>query len=356
MALEDYLNQIAQNIGFSPRDRGLTDSFYGLNIIGRGAPVPLNTENQGFTFFTKPDLNLSYDNLQVDRVMSNLLMENDNGIQRAVRSYLDPTAHRDGLSCPNVDPLNPFIPLLSNNLLTITGWEDLTLGTHTSNPGLYREAWSYVDDVPYHYGTYDLQCSFRNLVGDPITFMMLMWERYSSLVYEGRFMPYPENVLLNSIDYNTRIYRMTTDATRTYVTRIFACGAAFPMTAALAQHADYQANWTSSNDTPFATVNDQITFTFRAMGFTYYDHILIYEFNQLVQDFNPSMRDDQRESVMHELASSEREYFNYKAYPRINPMTMKLEWWMPKEAYTAAKDGVIRQTTPTPATTAANGS
>lgn len=84
MALEDYLNQIAQNIGFSPRDRGLTDSFYGLNIIGRGAPVPLNTENQGFTFFTKPDLNLSYDNLQVDRVMSNLLMENDNGIQRAV--------------------------------------------------------------------------------------------------------------------------------------------------------------------------------------------------------------------------------------------------------------------------------
>jgi hypothetical protein len=318
-------------------------------MVGRFSPTQLNTENHGFTFFTKPDLNLSYDNLQIDRVMQNLLMEAPSGIQRALRSYMDPEAHRSGLTCENVDPLNPFIPLLGNNLVSISGWEDFTLGTFSSDPGLYREVYTYVDDVPYMYGTFDLQCTFKNLIGDPITFMLLMWERYQGLAREGRILPYPDNVMYNVIDYNTRVYRLVMDVTKTYVTRLFACGAAYPVTASLSQHADFDA---SGNNTPFAGVGDNITFVFKAVGFTYYDHILIYEFNELQQDFNPGMRDENRNNQMVKLKPWEREYFNHKgSYPRIEPSTMELEWWVFKQTYETQKAGVLRVDLPTNAAT-----
>lgn len=330
MALDEYLAQIARNLGQSPRNKAISNAFYGLNITGRNGPIPVNTENHGYTFFTRPALNLSYDNLIVDRVMSNLLVEEPHSVQRMVRALLDPELKKSGLNTPGVDHLNPFIPLLSNNLISLSGWPDFTLNTHTSQPGLYREAYSYVDDVPYNYETFDLQASFRNLSGDPISFMLLMWGWYMGLVYEGRLMPYPDYVLYNEIDYNTRIYRLIMDKSRRYVTRIGATGASFPMAAPIGNIFNFEGD---GSETPFPTANDQITVSFRCMGFTYYDNILVHEFNRLGEMYNIQMRDYNRPSEMQLLHPAEREYFNYSAYPRINPLNMELEWWVEKELY-----------------------
>lgn len=340
MALEDYLEQISRNIGQAPQDRRISESFYGLNIVGRNAPISVNTEDKGFTFFTRPNMNMSYDNLVVDRVLSNLLMDNPYSIQRMIRTYFDPNLlARESLDCPGVDNRNPFIPLLSNNLVSLSGWPDFTLATHTSQPGVYREEYSYVDDVPYNYRSYDLTASFRNISGDPISFLFLMWGWYMGLVYEGRIMPHPESVLRNEIDYNTRIYRLIMDKTRTYVTRIGATGASFPTVAPIGNIFNFEGDGAES---PFPTVGDQIQINFRCMGFTYYDHILIYEFNTLVEIFNPDMRDENREERLVKLHPAEREYFNYRAYPRINEVTMELEWWVPADYYEAHRGNVLR--------------
>lgn len=336
MTFEEYLSAISRNMGQAPRDEAVADSFYGLNIIGRGQQIPVNTENHGFTFFTRPAMNMTYDNLVVDRIMQSLLLENNpRSIQRSIRAYLDPNIQRaeDGaLDCRHVDPHNPFIPLLSNNLVSLSGWPDFTLNTTTSSPGLYREEYSYVDDIPYSYGSYDLNATFRNIQGDPISFLLLIWGWYQGLVYEGRLMPYPEHVLLNMIDYNTRIYRLVTDASRTYVTRIGACGAAFPMTAPIGNIFNFEGD---GSESPFTTANDQITVNFRCMGFTYYDYILIYEFNRVGELFNKAMRgsDQDREKMLVKLLPHEREFFNNRAYPRINEETMELEWWVWAEFY-----------------------
>lgn len=339
MALNDFINQIIKNSGLSPRDRAVYDTFRGLNITGRNNAVPLNTENHGYTFFTRPYLNLSEDNCMVDRRLQMLLNPNPYSIERRVRAYLDPQQHKDRGNewCPGVDPLNPFIPVLSNNLISLTGWEDFTLNLSTTTPGVYRDAMSYVDDVPYQFGTYDLQMTCRNIDGDPITWMMAMWEIYMGLNREGRIMPYPELLMLNEYDANTRIYRLVMDSTKTYVQRVAAPGAALPMNAPTGQGLNFTGD---GSETPFQTVSDQLNFSFRCMGLTIYDYILIYEFNDIVQEFNPAMRDGSRGTATVKIKASERDWFNFEAYPYINVEAHnELEWHVLKSEYDARVGG-----------------
>lgn len=342
MALNDFINQIIKNTGLSPRDRAVHDTFRGLNITGRNNAVPLNTENHGYTFFTRPYLNLSESNCMVDRRLQMLLNPNPWSIERRVRAYLDPEQHKDkGLDwCPGVDPLNPFIPLLSNNLISLTGWEDFTLNLSTTTPGVYRDAMAYVDDVPYQYGTYDLQMTTRNIDGDPITWMMAMMEIYMGLNREGRIMPYPELVMLNEYDANIRIYRLVMDATKTYVQRVAAPGAALAMNAPTGQGLNFTGDGAES---PYQTVSDQLNFSWRCMGLTIYDYILIYEFNELVQEFNPAMRDDQRGQATIKLKPNEKDWFNFEAYPYINVEAHnELEWHVLRSEYEARFGGNLK--------------
>lgn len=340
MAYDDFVSQILQNAGHAPRNRILQDSYQGLNIVGRNPGIALNNSNHGYTFFTRPCLNLSNGNCMIDRRLSQLLVENPASIQRLTRALLDPLAQQRGeVPCSGVDPLNPFITLLSNNLMSLTGWEDFTLQSATTTPGVYRDSMSYVDDVPYQYGTYDLTSQFRNLEGDPITFFFYMWEVYMGLAKEGRVMPYPELVLRNEIDYNTRIYRLEMDYTRTYVFRIFACGASYPTTAPTGRSADFTGD---GNETGVAQATENIGINFRAMGFTSYDYILIYEFNHVVEIFNKGMKDANRETLYQKLMPWEKEYYNYRSYPRIHPTTMELEWWVDKQYYASTKAGLLK--------------
>lgn len=339
MALNDFINQIVRNTGLSPRDQAITDTFRGLNITGKNNAVPLNTENHGYTFFTRPYLNLSEQNCMVDRRLQMLLNPNPLSVERRVRAYLDPERHRNNGHdwCPGVDLFNPFITILSNNLISLTGWEDFTLNLSTTTPGVYRDAMSYVDDVPYQYGTYDLQMTCRNIDGDPITWMMAMMEIYMGLNREGRIMPYPELALLNEYDANVRCYRLVMDATKTYVQRVAANGAGLFMNAPTGQGLNFTGD---GSETPYQTVSDQLNFSIRCMGLTIYDYILIYEFNELVQEFNPAMKDGSRGVATVKLSQNEKNWFNFDAYPYINVEAHnELEWHVFRHIYEARMGG-----------------
>lgn len=348
MALSDFIDQIIQNTGLSPRDRSIEDSFRGLNITGRNNAISLNTENHGYTFFTKPLMNLSDGNCMVDRRLSQILNPNVDSIERKIRAYLDPRQHQENGQdwCPGVDMFNPFIPLLSNNLISLTGWEDFTLNLSTTAPGVYRDAMSYVDDVPYQFNTYDLQMTTRNISGDPISLLFFIWCVYMGLNNEGRIMPYTDLVLLREFDANTRCYRLVMDATKTYVTRIAAPGACLPMNAPTGQILNFTGD---GSETPFQTANDQLNFSIRCMGLTVYDHILIYEFNDLVETFNPAMRPDARGTAMVKLKANEKNFFNFAAYPWINvERHMELEWYVWRNVYEQFAAGNITKGYTTP--------
>lgn len=184
-----------------------------------------------------------------------------------------------------------------------------------------------IDGIAKIYNKFSLSANFRNMIGDPISYLFYVWTQYATLVHEGVLDPRPESIVENEIDYNTRIYRLVLDPTRRYVQKLAACGAAFPLAISIGASFNY------NEDKAFNSDNDQISVEFQALGAIYMDPILVQEFNDTVVMFNQNMKDSTRASTYIKLKAEERPLFNYIGYPRIDPVTMELEWWVTKQDY-----------------------
>lgn len=337
------IDSVSRSNGFGNLSQTTANAFKGINHRGVGNPTKMNTDNHGITFFTRPCLNLSYDNLAQTRLLSSLMTDDANTLARAIRVLLDPwgnvgvgaknieRVNGRGITSTLIDPLNPFMPVLTNNLLSISGWPDPNIDTYTSPEGWAKEQWSIVDDFPVNYGSFDLTANFRNVEGDPINALFYVWHQYMTRVLSGDMVPYPEMITDNCIDYMTRIYRLVLDPTRTYIQKIANCGVAFPTAYPLGAAFNY------NQDDVFDTANQQISIPFRCLGAEYNDPIAIREFNQLVGMYNPSMRQSELNptpdpKTMRKLTNTERDAFNYEGYPFIS-QSNELEWWVTNETY-----------------------
>ncbi len=49
--------------------------------------------------------------------------------------------------------------------------------------------------------------------------------------------------------------------------------------------------------------------------------------------FNAGMRDDRRETDYYKVSPAVRVMVNHRCYPRINPLSFELEWWVPTKIY-----------------------
>lgn len=326
--------------GLGPLDSAVTANFWGTRHGGQPLATPLPSENVGITFFTKPRLKLTDDNIH-GSILSLLANEDSRSVARAIRAFLDPytggsvtttatTLKGMGVKTYKsdlVDPLNPFITILGNNVISMTGFPDSDLNTYTAPEGVFHETWSMVDDIITLFGRYDLNCTFRNMYGDPIGTMMYLWLYYMSAVYVGDVYPYIDSILDNEIDYQTRIYRFVLDSTRTRVVRMFCCGAAFPTAA------NTGANFNYSEGKPLIDENNEYSVNFTCTGAIYYDARVIKWFNKTVCNFNPNMIDGKRERVYMRIPFEKYNTMDNMGYPRIEPATMDLEWWIDPAIY-----------------------
>lgn len=332
----DLLITAAQTVGMGSLETSIGSAFFGYDHEGTGNPVPSNSELYGMTFFTRPRLNLTYDNVKLVRMLTPMLNNNDLSIPRAVRAYLDPVGSKEIYKSRLVDPLNAFIPILANTLESLTGWPDPYLDVYTTKAGMYREQFSMSDGFTTMYEAYSLNAGFKNIINDPISMLFQYWTTYAQLVREGEMDPYPSSILENEIDYNTRIYRLILDPSRRFVMRIGACGAAFPKSINLGSAYNFKA------DTPFNLDLNSISVEFQMLGAMYQDPILVYEFNETVCIFNPAMRDEYRDTYMVKLDLRQRRIFNFQGYPRINRKNMELEWYVTKQVYVDTMNRVRR--------------
>jgi hypothetical protein len=349
VSLDDFL----QYSPVGPLQTAIGNNFYGINHRQTPAAVPINKDNYGLTFFVRPQLNMQTGNLRNMRLFTPLLSNDPNSYQRIVRCLLDPrimygyettntidpNAPSDytSLKCPFVDNSQAFIPILTNHLKSISGWPDVTVPTHTSKEGAYQEAHSMVDGISVNYTAYDIEATFRNSKGDPIMALFHAWVHYQTAVFEGNLVPYPDMLSENEIDYNTRIYRIILDPTKTKLQKIAATGVSFPSSLPMAGYFDY------SSEKPYNDANSDITIRFRCNGAQYLDDILISEFNATVAIFNPSMdgvrskagvRDSSLDRDMVQIPHDYLAIFNNRGYPRIDPDTYDFNWYVSKRDFT----------------------
>lgn len=323
----DRIDRMGRESGFSDIYGSIGDVFRGIDHRNGGASYQKNNDHQGLTLFTRPLLNLTYNNVLADRKLHSLLADDTRHIDRAIRVMLDPQLHKRNVTSDIFDDRQAFLTLLSGTLLNVSGFPDTTLNTYTSPEGVRKESYNLVDDVAEINGSFDITASFANIAGDPVTKLFHVWTRYMGNVYSGDMVPYPEFIVENEVDYQTRIWRIKLDSTKRFVTKIGCAHACVPLADSLGAAFNY------TNDRPYNADNDQISVPFRCAGAEYNDPLLFDEFNITVQYFNNQMRDENRELLMHRLSDVEITAFSFRGYPRIDPQTLRLEWWITKEEY-----------------------
>ena len=342
--MRKLIDQVYIQSGFGAVKSGITRSLYGVNFAGTPNMVPINRDSYGLTFFTKPLMNMSEDNLRNNRILAQLLNTDANSSHRLIRCSLDSGLLRTnesetrftGGGSPFVNPKSPFIPILSNNLLSMSGWPDMDAQIFTSGAGNWREEFSFVDGIVKDYRTWDATCSFRNIDGNLITSLFFYWLLYqASVAVVGDLMPYPIMNLSHEIDYQIGIYRLVLNAQRDTVTGI-AKTIAYPTSCPIGATFNFEANEALNGE------QHQVSINFKCHGAEYNDEIVIDEFNRLVGYHDPDFRDERREQNYLLLPPSLYRVFNGLAQPRINPYDYKLEWWVSNEDYNKHKEMLLQ--------------
>lgn len=341
------IDNVTRSTGLGSMSDAYQQMLGGINHRGLGNPVNLNRDTVGIVLMTRPYLNLTYDNVTLCRLLMPLLANDEKGsftLQRYIRTLLDPRSHRGvgtgvtKLDSPLLSPKQPFMPLYTNNLLSVSGWPDITVDTFTSKEGVIKEAWSMIDGVAHIANRFNLTLNFRNVEGDPITAATFAWLLYSTLVRRGKMYPYSDSVINNRMDYCTRIYHLILDPSKRFVTKIAATGASFPTTVPIASAFNYAGEGT------YTTSNEQLSFNFACIGADYNDPITISEFNRMSGIYDPDMRivhasanhfqvAGEASGAVIRLLPSEMLKANYRGVPIIHPMTNELYWYVEADQY-----------------------
>lgn len=356
----DYDDFLRFSSPYNSYSKALSTSMYGINHRNIRTLTQHDKDHQGYVFFTRPQLNLIDDNLRKSRHFFNLMTSDKNTIFRYVRGLLDPRlgTRKDkdynsggetfvtGAGPANIpgylDNNNAFIVPFTNYITSCTGWPEPIVPSYTSKEGVNGEQYIQVDGRMDVNNAFDLSCSFRNPKENPILFISYYWAMYSTLVFDGTFLPDPDMLAANEIDYNTRIYRIITDETKTKVKYICATGASFITAPNIASIFNY------NEGNPYLDQNRELTINFRSVGATYQDPILIDEFNKTVGIFNPDMMIIRREKLLGKL-SGQTNYvkiphnlltqMNFRGYPMIDYETNELEWFIDKNS--PSLDGAV---------------
>lgn len=331
------LNDVMKTTAIGDYRSAVGTALYGINHRMTPGPVPINRDYHGLVLLTRPQLNLSDANVRSMRKFIPLLTTEETSIQRIVRKLLDPRL--TNIPCRLVDDRQAFIPILSNHALSLSGFPDMYLNTRISNPGIQKEVFGQVDDLVDLYHYYDVNIGFRNMTGDPIGLIIYVWLEYMAAVFRGEMIPYPDFIAAQELDYNTRIWRLVLDRSKRYVTKIGYTGASFPKNYPMGAAMDY------THDRPMNQNNDILNIQFASFGARYNDPIQVYEFNKIVGTFNPDMRsgsDGFPIGQVVQLAPTELPFFNNRGYPRIDPDSMELQWFVSEGEYNAVANARSR--------------
>lgn len=313
--------------------QSITNAFYGLDALQTGLPMEEDESHLTHIFFTRPQLNLTLENCVLTKELIKTLTDNRDSVHNYIRTQLDPRLFYSKLNLKSslTDPYNPFIPILSNTLTKMSGWPDPVLATKESAEGRVKQKTVIVDGTSDIYGTFDLDATFMNIRGMPVTNFMATWLDYMDKVHKGHIQPYLDMLLRREIDYQTRIYVIVTTLEGNNIKMFANTGASFPYVNNIGSFVDY--------DRSNKTKNTEVSIRFKSIGAEYNNYNSLKDFNMLMGAFNPEIKKMQNgeEHKLFEVPESLYSVFKNRMYPYIDIPNGKLLWFIPEDQFEIKK-------------------
>lgn len=344
------IDNISRTTGAGSQTDRFRDVFHGLNRLPQIPELPIHKESQGLILFTRPELNLAYDNISREgaRQLSHLMTQDPNTAMGAIKLALDPVTQRGGpifnkamdrestrqIKSQLTDALNPYLTLLSNTCITMSPPPDIGINTYTSPEGVFREQWIMNDSIADQNGYYDITCTFANLQGNAVLMTFLIWIMYMGLLRVGPIVPHHHNRMCNRMDYFTRIERWKFDESGRRIEQWFHTGASMPKSISVG------AAFGLNKLEPYEFENKEISIQFASVGAVYNDPIQLWEFNYRMLKWNRALNDGTRTKYFYKAPFADTALTNWKGYPLINLATREMEWWIPKDEYRDIIQGI----------------
>lgn len=349
-------DRIRLTLSLGLKEQSLTNPLMGFNHMMANNPIPVNREFGALTFFTRPDFNLCYDNLTASRRFSNMAMQPKSSLDYSILAALDPDfelgfddspilgngRRKNRLGEPfnsdiPFDNLQAFIPLLSTQLMSLSGLPDENIDFWFSEEGLMREQWGMADSTHLVNNNYGVSSTFTNPYGNMIMKTMSVWLEYMSGIKSGIFKPKIRNSMQRRIDYQSRIYGIKYDALGNLIRFWTAC-----IVMPTNNNAGTMAQ--VDNSRPFTTEDSNVSIQWQAIGCRYDDPTYMDAFNKVVGMFNPDMLPHPSSFERGEFIPYGRErlvrlipeflpLFNYYGFPHIDSIRRKVTWWVYQSDY-----------------------
>ena len=319
----------------------LINSLRGFRLLGRGpAMMPLSDNTIGLAFVTRPQLNLTDDNVSRSEKLCSLMGVSQYSIGAYIRGMLDErwAAANQPIMLNNQIP---FITCLTEYLKTSTGFGDLQIQTQSSEPGIRDQVYQRVSSKLEENGIFTMAQTYYNPKPSVIPALFQVWEDYISEVTSGDRNLSPRDFYLfgNRIDYDCRIYHLIMNKDAEFLEHIFATVQSIPTT----YPAGSMANIDNTQNSLRAEGQDDFSVQFSSAGMRFNELGLIQSFNEHSYLYNPALRPENRNTYYRILSTKEYQAYNYGAVPLLLPVQgdkrndsgpgrygIKLSWWVQK--------------------------
>ena len=334
--LSTMMDRVSLAAGRGSASQSYRDQISGINMLNIHPTTPMSKERAGLTFFTRPKLNLSDANLRAWPQFYDIIADQTQmSLLSIIRSLLDPVGCWNAdKSSPLIDNFSPFIPWLTNSMISQSGWPETLVGTYTSAEGNHHEAYTIIDDTIKNLRVWSLNSSHRNMPGNFIGMLLYIWVAAASLTFEGDMVPYPDSIRNRRRNYNSRIYRFSTDDKMQYIEEWWST-IVFPYMAPTAVNANY------SIDNPFNTENQPVSVSWQCSACETYDPRVLADFNRVSIYFNPYLHPSVRDKYMKKVDIDQWPRFNYKCYMLINVDTKEIERYVSLDVYNQVNETLM---------------
>lgn len=329
--------KVLESTGFGRTDQLLSSSVHGVFHSGAKGLSPTSKELLGPVFITRPQLNLTEDNIRPRPNLLPLLNTSDLSMERYIRCMLDPllmegtsqvaSQNKHIIGSQFINNKFAFIPTLSNDLISLSGFPDKILPSYSSSPGALKEVYSHVDGSIEIYDERDIDIIVRNSF-DSLSFNIIdTWCEYASDVYTGRVVPYPSVSVENEIDYMCRIYVPILKGDGLTLSRMACTGVSYPIVSPIGTY------FNRAEGSPYQSSPQTHNFRFKSLGIIYNTNVAIRDFNDVVSIFNPMMLPENIDAYMSLIKPGLYRYFKGEGYPHIDAETRRFSWYIEDERY-----------------------